>query len=332
MKRIPKFVGAFIFMSLLGSAGLAQNKSDVVITGPPPLKVAQTFVASTGSDSGSCAQLSPCRTLAFAAGITAPGGEVFALDSAIYGSTVTIPAGISIIAAPGAFAQIDVTSGDGIDIEAGGSDTVLLRGITVNNQGSSGSGIVYKSGAVLHVENCIVSGFTNGTTDGNGLQVSGNGLVDVKDSTFRGNDQNIAVQPYSGGVTVLVDRCRVEASPTHNGLVATDGSKVTVHDTIASANAQNGFLVASLSSRSADMNLADCVSSNNMGNGIGVLALGSGTVTARVAGCTVTDNDGVGLYNQGSTPEASLLTLKNSTVQGNGSGNTSGTITSYSGQ
>jgi hypothetical protein len=51
---------------------------------------------------------------------------------------------------------------DGIDINAGSMDIVILRGLTVNSEGSAGSGIVFNSGAALHVESCVANGFTNG--------------------------------------------------------------------------------------------------------------------------------------------------------------------------
>jgi hypothetical protein len=60
---------------------------------------------------------------------------------------------------PGVYAGISVFSGDGIDINAGVFDVVALRGLTVNNQGSSGSGIAFQAGGTFRVEGCAVRGY-----------------------------------------------------------------------------------------------------------------------------------------------------------------------------
>jgi hypothetical protein len=87
------------------------------------------------------------------------GGEVIVLDSAGYGTILNLTGSISIIAPQGVYAGISVFSGDGITINAGASDTVILRGLTVGNEGSTGNGIVFNSGGTLHIEDCVVSGF-----------------------------------------------------------------------------------------------------------------------------------------------------------------------------
>src|SRR5215469_6005800 len=123
-------------------------------------QVQRTFVSALGSDSNPCSRTSPCRTFAQAIAATNPGGEVVVLDSAGFGP-VTITKPVSITAPPGVYAGISVFSGDGIDINAGPTDTVILHGLTINNQGGTGSGIVFTAGGALHVENCVVNGFSS---------------------------------------------------------------------------------------------------------------------------------------------------------------------------
>jgi hypothetical protein len=329
MRAITRFVGAVMFLSILASVSLAQ-RTNIVTHTPVPLPTAQTYVSSTGSDSNICSPVAPCRTFQAAVNLTLAGGEVIALDSAVFGANITIPTSLSITAAPGALAVVAVSSGDGIDINVVGLATVVLRGLTLISQGTSGNGIVVNSADVVHVENCVVNGFTNDITGGAGLAIIGHGNVEVQDSIFRGNDQGISVQPASGTALVTIDHCRLEGSPSHNGLVAADGSSVTVRNTIASANTQSGFVVSTGSGRAAELNIENCVASNNLGNGISVIGQGPGTSTARVSNSTVTDNAGTGLMNSGSP--AVLTSRKNNTVEGNGSGNTSGTIGSYPAQ
>src|SRR5215471_5697202 len=166
----------------------------------------RTFVASTGSDANPCSRIAPCRTFQAAVDAAAPGGEVVALDAAGFGSNVSINKSISIIASPGVYAAITVTSGDGVDINAGATDTIALRGLTVINQGSSGHGISFSTGAILHVENCVVNGF-GPSGDGVHFQPSGSSRLEVKDSIMRGNTEGIFV---AGNAHALIDQVRME--------------------------------------------------------------------------------------------------------------------------
>ncbi|HEY6330895.1 MAG TPA: right-handed parallel beta-helix repeat-containing protein, partial [Blastocatellia bacterium] len=125
-----------------------------------------------------------------------------------------------------------------------------------------------------------------------------------------------------------MDHCRLEASPNHCGLVAVDGATVTVRNTVASGNAQTGFEIASESSRSTEVNIENCIASNNGVNGVGLFQGGSGKVIARVSDSTITDNAGNGFQNGG----GQILSRRNNTVAGNGAGDTSGTITTYTAQ
>src|SRR5499427_6040505 len=144
-------------------------------------QVQRTFVSGGGSDGNPCSRTAPCRTFTQAISQTASGGEVIVLDSAGYGP-FTITQAVSITAPAGLYAGISVFSGDGIDINAGASDTVILRGLTLNNQGSGGSGIVFITGGTLHVESSVVNGFSSG----DGMAFESAGKLEVKDCSFRG--------------------------------------------------------------------------------------------------------------------------------------------------
>src|SRR5205085_4552356 len=60
----------------------------------------------------------------------------------------------------GVYAGVTVTSGDGITVTIGTSDTVVLRGLTINGAGGT-NGINFTAGGNLHVESCVVSGFSS---------------------------------------------------------------------------------------------------------------------------------------------------------------------------
>src|SRR5215467_6975453 len=193
--------------------------------------VQRTFVSGLGSNSNPCSRTAPCRTFTQAISQTVSGGEVVVLDSAGY-SAFTITQAVSIVAPPGVYAGISAFSGDGIDINAGASDTVILRGLTINNQGSSGSGIVFNTGGTLHIEGIVVNGFTTGT----GIDFRAAANFEVKDSIIRGNNFGIIVDAHLSGGTAqaVIDQVRLETNVS-NGLNVR-AAAVTVRNSVASGN------------------------------------------------------------------------------------------------
>jgi hypothetical protein len=307
MKAIQFALGFFLFVTFFASNSMAQLQ--------------RSFVSGLGNDGNPCTRTAPCRTFGTAIGQTNAAGEVVVLDSAGY-SAFSINKSVSIIAQPGVYAGISVFSGDGIDINAGVSDTVILRGLTVNNQGGSNltNGIVYNTGNTVHIESCIVSGFNNGR----GIFFNGTGRLEVKDSISRGNDIGIVIQPPPSEVAVAtIDNVRMETGIF--GLMAKDHAIVTVRNSVASGNTADGFSASSVAGFPAELDIESCVSSGNS-TGISVMTNSGAGATARFSNCIVTSNE-LGLFNNGSP--ALLLSRGNNTVEANDT-NTMGTIGSYS--
>jgi hypothetical protein len=306
MKAIRLALGSFLFVAFFASGSMAQG-------------VQRTFVSGLGNDGNPCTRTAPCRIFAQAILGTNAGGEVVVLDSAGYGP-ITIIKSVSITAPPGVYAGISVFSGDGIDINAGGSDAIILRGLTISNQGSSGNGIVFTAGGTLHVESCVVHGFSSGR----GVSFNGAGNLEVKDSIIRGSGDAIYVQPSSGTAVAAIDQVRLELCG--NGLVLLERSKGTVRNSVASGSGSGaGFYAISTTGAPVELNIENCVASNNS-DGIHAQSTSTGVATVRISNSTLTDNM-IGLHNFGSP--AVLLSRGNNTVEGNGT-DTSGTIGSYS--
>jgi hypothetical protein len=91
------------------------------------------------------------------------GDEIDVLDPAGYGA-VTITKTISIVNDGAGVAAIAVaigaSSGNAITINAGASDRVHLRGLTIDGRGLNG--IQFNTGGNLAIENCVVRNFTTG--------------------------------------------------------------------------------------------------------------------------------------------------------------------------
>ncbi|HEV8013967.1 MAG TPA: hypothetical protein VGP48_00465 [Stellaceae bacterium] len=151
----------------------------------------RSFVESTGNDSNTatnCSSSAPCRSFSAAYGITAPGGEIIAIDTAGFG-VLTITGPISIIGTPQG-AEVTVSSGTGITVSAGATDKVILRNIVVNGGGVGGTtGISVTAGRVV-LENSVVKLL------GTGLAIN-NAKVDVRNTDIIGN--TIGIQTTGTG-------------------------------------------------------------------------------------------------------------------------------------
>ncbi len=169
----------------------------------------RTFVASNGADTNPCSLAAPCRSFGTAVAAVADHGEVIVLDSAGYGA-VTITKSVSIIASPGVYAGISVFSGTGITVDGSGT-LVVLRGLSINNQGGTGPhGLDFLQGGILHIENCVISGFAPG---GIGINIAAPGTIThVLDTIVRDNEEGIVFQ---GNVVGNISRTRVERNVFH---------------------------------------------------------------------------------------------------------------------
>src|SRR5262249_57710307 len=112
-----------------------------------------------------CNRLTPCRTFKKAHDSTLAAGEITLLDPGGYGA-LTITKAISIINDGVGEAGVLVSGGlNGITINAGTSDAVSLRGLTVKGIGfGGGNGIVFNSGKSLTMENCAIRTLDGGAT------------------------------------------------------------------------------------------------------------------------------------------------------------------------
>jgi hypothetical protein len=252
---------------------------------------------------------------------TNAGGEVIVLDSAGYGA-FSIGKAISIIAPSGVYAGISVFSGDGIDVTAGASDTVILRGLTVNSQGGA-NGIVFNTGGTFHIENCVINAF-----GGDGIQFNGPGKLIVRDTISRGNGFGIRTISSTGLALVSIERCLLDKN-IEAGLFVQEGTRASIRNSVASSGNFIGVSATpSGGSLTAELNIDTCLISNNIGSGsVGVSAGGfSGSAaTIRISNSTVTNN-GIGLQQ---LMGGSILSRGNNTVEGNTTADTQGTIGTY---
>ena len=156
--------------------------------------VTKTWVSSTGSDSGTCQLVAPCKTLQFAHDQTTAGGEIDVKDSGSYGAVIITKA-ISIVSA-GVVAAIGApANGTGIAVKAGPQDAVVLDGLYIDGHGVGNIGIAFNTGRSLRVANCHIRNVAN---DGISMQPAGAQNFSIADSEVA-NAANfgIIVQPFN---------------------------------------------------------------------------------------------------------------------------------------
>ena len=260
------------------------------------------FVASYGNDANDGSRGSPKRNFQAAHDTVSAGGEVDALDTAGYG-LLTIGKSITITCPPGVTGLI-TTAANGaaaITVNAGGSDTVALRGLTLENTGNSDNGIYVASVGTLNVSDCVIQNFSFiglyliSSTPASLLMTR----CKVRNCTYT------AVVAGSTGValTATLESCQFESSGA--GFTAYLLTKVMAHDCVAAGNLNNGF---SLEQGASGVLLA-CTAANN--KSAGVAANINGTLT--VQGCAIFGNlTGVDAGSGGQ------ITLLNCAVSANG--------------
>lgn len=225
-----KAVGLFLCSVILQATAQAQPE--------------QTYVSTAGNDGGTCPQPAPCRTIDYALSQVANKGTVIVLKSGRY-KPFTVDKSVSVVVAPGAYAEI-VSSNNAVTIISPFSHKVVLRGLALRGAsgGVSGNGIqvisqVTTDDVQLSIENCIISQFN--TRPGYGIYFSSPGNLVIKDTTVR--DCLIGMYISGGKLSTvsadtafaLIERCRIETNQ-NDGILASGGAFVTVRDSIAAYN------------------------------------------------------------------------------------------------
>jgi hypothetical protein len=254
---------------------------------PAHAQLPRTFISANGSDQNTCGRLTPCRTLLGAYAKTNIGGEINMLDPAGYG-TLTITHSISIVNDGVGSAGILVGSGEvGITIAAGPDDEINLRGLIIEGAGLGKSGLVFKTGKSLTLQNCVVR---NMSAFGIAFLPTGSSKLSISDCFVMDNGfEGILISTQEGGSTVATFN-RVESSNNAAGFYigganSTGSTAATATNCIAVGNADAGFKLHGGDSQ-ARLTVVDSLSAYNA---LGIHSNGS-DARIRIGGTTVTGN------------------------------------------
>jgi hypothetical protein len=303
----------------------------LLLPAPAQAQATRTWVSGVGDDANPCSRTAPCKTFAGAISKTAAGGEISVLDPGGYGA-VTITKAISITNDGGGEAGILVAGANGIIVSAGTNDVVNLRGLIIDGAGTGLNGIRFLSGVALNIQNCWIKNFA-GT--GTGIQFVPNGVsrLSVSDTTISGNGLGstgggVFVGTLNAGAnTVRVTLNRVQLQTNGFG-VKVDGTsgtgsvRMTVRDSMVSANSGNGIWAVAPNGASISRIMVDHTAVVN-NNGTGILT--DGIPSAVLMNNTVVTGNTTGInFING----ASLSSYKNNAINLNigSDGAPSGTV------
>jgi hypothetical protein len=273
---------------------------------------ARVFVASYGNDSGPCTFLSPCRTFQQAVNVVDAGGEVTAIDSAGFGPilihksvTVTSPDGVEAGIVPEGF-----SNSYAIYVQAGATDEIVLRGLTLNGSGVGANGIIFNSGGSLTITNCIVQNFiTNSQNNLSGIGILIQPITEVSTFTIT---NTIVVNNQNAGIFLTF--------PSPN-IISMNG---TIDHVVVTGNGADGMAFLPSLVGSVVVGVSNSVSSNNAGRGIFVQnGTGGGEMTVSIDSTNMNSNiSGVGVAGPAKTfLSRSVLTGNQSAYQNSSSPN-----------
>lgn len=264
--RIASAIVALVFGALFSVGAQAQ--------------ATRTWVSGVGDDANPCSRTAPCKTFAGAISKTAAGGAISVLDPGGFGA-VTITKAITI-EGDGVVAGILSAGTNGMIINAGVNDAVVLRGIRIEGIGTGLNGIrVLQAGSVV-IDGCT---FNNFTTHGIDINVSNSTRVTVRDTIFDKAGGAAISAVAAAGMIASVEVEDVRISNSARGVYAQANSRVHATRTQVSGNTNSAFEADG--SVSTARIVVDAGSATQ--SATGVLANGAnGKVT--LAHTTITDN------------------------------------------
>jgi subtilisin family serine protease/PKD repeat protein len=224
--------------------------------------------------------------------------------------------------------------------------TLTVNTTTLSSNSASFGGAIYNWGndgsATLTVSNCTLIGNLASNDSGGGIyndgQSSGNGTVQIVNSTLSGNSAGYGAGIYndghsSGSATLTVTSSTLRNNPAsgwgggilNNGTSSGNGTVQIVNSTLSGNSAANSFgggIFNNGNSGNATLTVSASILSSNSASvsGAGIFNNGnSGNATLTVSTSTLSSNSanfGAGIYNNGNSGKATL-TVSASTLSSN---------------
>jgi hypothetical protein len=236
----------------------------------------RTWVSGVGNDANDCSRTFPCLTWAGAISKTAAGGEIDALDAGGFGS-LTITKAITIDGGGGQVASTLASGGvNGITVNAGTSDAVIIRNLRINGTGGGNIGISFVAGRMVSIENCTIFGFGAGIS----VTTSTDVILNVTNSNITNSSIGIRLSPSAATVNGQVDHTTLQKF-SGNGIQAFGAVVLSV----SNSNILNAAVAGIVASAGTVLNVDSSAVDNN---NTAFAALFSGFI--RITRNTIYDN------------------------------------------
>ncbi len=267
-------------------------------------QASRTWVSGVGDDANPCSRTAPCKTFAGAISKTAAAGEISVLDPGGYGA-VTITKAITING-EGTLAGILNAGTNGIVINAGAGDEVILKNLSIHGFETGLDGIRYLAGGQVTVENVTISGMQAATSNAIEAALTADGRLILHNVSITNCEAGILVTTSAGTLRLELDNVRVENTDGH-GLAAVNNVQGIVSRSAFIGNAFSGVR------SSGPTTVLNIDKSTFMANNIG---LSTNIANARIRlsdSVVVNNNTGISIF-AGSFVESA----GNNRVAGNG--------------
>ncbi len=278
---------------------------------PASAQATRTWVSGVGDDVNPCSRTAPCKTFAGAISKTAAGGEINCLDPGGFGAvTITKAMTISCPYTEGGA----LAGGNGITINAGPTDVVVLRGLDIFGVNPPSNGVRFIAGGALHIEDSVIRRFNATNSLGISFQPSGASQLFLNNVTITQNGSGTT----GGGILI---------QPTG----ASGSARVILRDVRIFNNANVGLRIDSTGNSNATGISVAVENTQISGNATGIAAVSAGTnpLGIMVVDSTIANNSGAGIIGNGT---GVTMRVGNTTIAGNGSGVTaagSSNVSSY---
>jgi hypothetical protein len=240
------------FFGLLAIASLPTTSAHAQAT--------RTWVSGVGDDANPCSRTAPCKTFAGAISKTAAGGEIDCLDPGGFGQvSITKSITIDCGTVPGGILAAGV---NGVIVNAGANDKVVLRNLVIQGTISTSTGINgirFIAGKELELDRVVIQGFT---TVGLDVAKTAQGIVSVRNSYFAEVPIGIKLTTTSVNVTASISNTSFN-NLANNGVEAGANSFANINDSVFSTIGGSAMVAsASTGTINASNNV---VSNSNVG-------------------------------------------------------------------
>jgi hypothetical protein len=166
---------------------------------PTSAQATRTWVSGVGNDANPCSRTAPCKTFAGAISKTAPSGEINVLDPGGFGA-VTITKSLTI-RSDHIEAGVLVSGTNGIIINAGPNDRIVLEGLDIEGLGTGLNGVSVIAGKEVYIIRCSIRHFTQSGVNMASSTSGGHAFINDSLIAFNAGGVNVAGTANVGSIT-----------------------------------------------------------------------------------------------------------------------------------